>query len=105
MWVVRALLIFVISAVITACMTDAQPPPIGDSDGGIDNDGGVVDLAPCAKPNPGCGCGDAGAGAKVSCGNVYRYSGTYLTCSPGYITCGTNEVWGDCVGDSVFDGN
>jgi hypothetical protein len=103
-WVVRALLIFVVGAAIVACTTDAQPPPIGDSDGGPDYDSDVT-LAPCAKPNPGCGCADAGTGAKVFCGNVYRISGTHLDCSPGYITCGTNEVWGDCIGDSIFDGN
>ena len=49
----------------------------------------------------GCACEDAGA--SISCGQVHRVSGNYVSCSPGFITCGADGVWGDCLGDRVGD--
>ena len=86
---------------VWAC-SDAAPPIVGDSDGGPNNkeDGGNTD--PCASPAPGCGCQTAGD--EADCGTVYRISGNHVDCSPGHLTCGTDNKWSACVGASIYDG-
>jgi hypothetical protein len=55
----------------------------------------------CTTATTGCACDDAGA--EISCGQVHRVSGDYVSCSPGFITCGVDGVWGACLGDRVGD--
>ena len=88
------------SIVALAGCDDGTPPPLGDSDGGLESDG--TSKAPCSTPATGCPCAEAGA--QFYCGVVYRYSGTHVDCSPGYLTCQDDGGWGDCVGDTIFDG-
>jgi hypothetical protein len=98
--------VFASSALLTAWMAGCSaadlPPPIDDSDGGPKK-GDVSVVPPCSTPAPGCACGDAGA--QVSCGIIYRRVGSYISCSPGYYTCGSDGTWSDCEGPSIYDGN
>jgi hypothetical protein len=55
----------------------------------------------CTTDTTGCSCADAGA--TIACGQVHRVSGGYVSCSPGFITCGADGVWSDCLGDRVGD--
>jgi hypothetical protein len=97
---------FVASLAILGCAfaacSDGLPPPISDSDASPPPRVDSGPVAPCASPAPGCPCADAGA--QVSCGLVYRISGTHVDCSPGYLTCEVDGGWSDCVGASIYDG-
>jgi hypothetical protein len=85
-----------------ACSDNAVPPPIEDTDGGPIT-APDSSLPPCATPAPGCPCADAGA--QSYCGVIYRKSGTYVSCSPGYLTCQDDGGWSACEGPTVYDGN
>lgn len=82
---------------VTAC-SDRPPPPLGDNDSSTTDD---VVIVPCATPAPTCPCPEAGV--QESCGTVYHYSGSYVTCSKEYMTCGDDGTWGSCVGPQVFN--
>ena len=96
--------------VLVGC--SAAPPMIQDGDGGTspvergaeegDGGNGAVTRGACIDPAPGCPCQDVGS--EAYCGMVYRKSGTHVDCSPGYVTCEADGVWGACVGDSIWDG-
>jgi hypothetical protein len=91
------------SAWVVGCSDGAQPPIIGDGDGGgiiVQDDGGGI--VPCSEPQATCPCNDAGA--QVQCGTVYRVSGSHVDCSPAYLTCQEDGTWSSCVGPSVYDG-
>ncbi|MEO6599496.1 MAG: hypothetical protein ABIQ16_06455, partial [Polyangiaceae bacterium] len=63
---------------------DTRPPPNVDA---------------CETPNNGCSCDRPDE--VVDCGQVDRRSGDYVSCSIGKRTCGADDTWGDCVGDSI----
>ena len=96
----RALLLL---GLMAGCSDANTPPPISDSDGGPDKGADVNAPPPCSTPAEGCPCPDAGA--QYYCGVIYRVSGSYITCSPGYLTCEANGSWGPCEGPAVYDGN
>lgn len=74
------------------------PPNLGDNDASNGND---VEIAPCTQAAPGCPCPEAGV--QESCGTVYHYSGSYVTCAEEYMTCQDDSTWGSCVGPQVFN--
>ena len=90
------------------------PPLVDDNDGSVTTfDSSVTittkDASPtqlneagapiCASPDAGCACDEAGA--TLSCGQVHHTDGDYLSCSPGFITCGADGVWSACIGDQI----
>ncbi len=80
-----------------------MPPPVGDSDGGpVKDDDAMPTIVPCSTPAYSCPCTEIGA--KHDCGRVYRYSKGHVDCSEGYLTCQEDGTWGECVGDSIYDG-
>jgi hypothetical protein len=86
----------VLATVIAAC--SAPPPPIlGDQDSGGPGD---VYVPPCSVPAQGCPCEEAGV--QETCGTVYHYAGSYVTCAEEYITCQEDNTWGPCAGPLVF---
>jgi hypothetical protein len=84
----------------TACSDGAQPPPLGDYDGGGLPVGDVSAPPPCTSPAETCPCDDAGA--QYYCGIIYRVSGTHVDCSKGYLTCQSDGTWSACQGPSIY---
>lgn len=72
-------------------------PYMGTADGGDEKPPPNID--PCETPNKGCACETPDE--VVDCGQVERRSGDYVACSMGKRTCGADNTWGECVGDSV----
>ena len=72
-------------------------PFVGTGGGGDDLPPPVVDA--CETPNKGCACETPDE--VVDCGQVERRSGDYVSCTIGKRTCGTDNTWGDCVGDRI----
>ena len=60
------------------------PPPVGDA---------------CETPNKGCACDRPDE--VIDCGQVERRSGDYISCTIGQRTCGSDNTWGDCIGDRI----
>jgi hypothetical protein len=85
---------------VWAC-SDGQPPIVGDPDGGPNKEDGAIG-DPCAVPNAGCACKTQGE--EADCGTVYRISGNHVDCSPGHLTCGTDNKWSACIGAAIYDG-
>jgi len=93
----------VLGGTLTGCSDGAQPPPLGDHDGGGPSTGDVSAPPPCSTPAQNCPCDDAGA--QFSCGIIYRVSGTHVDCSQGYLTCQADGTWSACEGPSIFQGD
>jgi hypothetical protein len=75
----------------------APPPPIlGDPDSGAVD----VYVPPCESPAQGCPCPEAGV--QETCGTVYHFAGSYVTCAKEYLTCQDDGTWSACVGPQVF---
>ena len=102
------------SVLVDGCSGGGAEPFAGDDDApdasmgsAVPEDSGTATTssdagAPtCTTATPGCAC--ATTGASVACGQIHRVSGDYVSCSPGFITCGADGVWGDCLGDRVGD--
>lgn len=106
----------VLSALLAACAAvacgggadhaaGAGPPdvPVPTPDAGTptppEEDSGPPPLDCTVEATPGCPCETEGE--KVSCGDVVRRSGSYVSCSPGFVTCTPDLVWGDCIGDRI----
>ena len=68
------------------------------SDTGNTSSGSKVGSSACDTPTLGCPC--SSPGIAVSCGNVDRISGDYVSCSRGLETCQASGSWGACIGDA-----
>lgn len=90
-------------ALVSACASTNDHPPLVE--GGIGHDDGGPVVNPCAAGiEQGCPCGDAGVGATAEC-QADRYGANgYKSCEPGLRACGADGKWGVCVGASVWDG-
>lgn len=89
--------VFSFASIAVAACSDSLPPIIGESDASGNKD---VYVEPCSMPTAGCPCSEAGA--SEICGTEFHYSGSYVTCSKQYITCGDDGMWGPCKGAIVF---
>ncbi len=101
--VVGTIALGLMGGLTAACSDGVQPPPLGDYDGGLPNNGDVAAPPPCSTPAENCPCDDAGA--QYYCGIIYRVSGTHVDCSKGYLTCQDNGTWSACEGPSIYQGD
>lgn len=83
------------SVLLAGCGGGDDAPLVG---GGYTPPTGTPD--PCATAAPGCKCTDVG---KSTTCRATRVSGTYVSCSTGSMTCTAAGVWGECIGDRVWD--
>lgn len=74
---------------------------LGCSDRPQATDGTAVTTPENSCAGTGAGCPCEAPGLTVSCGKVERRSGTYVACSDGMQTCGSDGRWGDCIGDGI----
>jgi hypothetical protein len=97
------LLALALSALAAAACSsgDTRAPAIAagpsSPDAGSDSDGGN---SACSKAaTEGCPCADVGQTA--FCGWIFFHSGNYKACTHGTATCGSDLVWGKCVGSGA----
>ncbi|MGH7281710.1 MAG: hypothetical protein ACRELY_09325, partial [Polyangiaceae bacterium] len=82
-------------AALAACQKDRPNASDNTSIGSGSQAGGSA----CSTPTEGCPCDSPGI--QVSCGQVERRAGDYVSCSLGMEICGASAKWGACVGDGV----
>ncbi|MET0789937.1 MAG: PA14 domain-containing protein [Polyangiaceae bacterium] len=96
----RVALAFVVLLLSTACSHGGhESAPYLGSGGDDGNAMPPPNVDPCATPNKGCACETPDE--VVNCGQVERRSGDYVSCSMGQRTCGADNTWGACIGDTV----
>ena len=95
----RVALALIVLALSSACSHGGHETSPFVGTGGDGDEKPPPNVDPCDTPNKGCSCEKLDE--VVDCGQVERRSGDYVSCSMGKRTCGADNTWGDCIGDSV----
>jgi hypothetical protein len=95
----RVALTFVVLLLSSACSHGGHDSAPFVGTGGAGDELPPPNVDPCATPNKGCGCETPDE--VVDCGQVERRSGDYVSCTMGKRTCGADNTWGECIGDSI----
>ncbi len=109
-----SLLGLVVATLIAACAseddstidtpqgTTTTTAPDAGCDGACDADADAEPDSPpvstceaAAEPKTGCPCETPGE--QLYCGKVYVKFGEQTVCGPGYMTCDSNSLWGECI--------
>ncbi|HVW29132.1 MAG TPA: PA14 domain-containing protein [Polyangiaceae bacterium] len=81
---------------VTSCGNGGPGYANANNNGGPRGDGSTSES--CATPQSGCACDKEGE--STDCGQVYRKTADYVSCSMGKMTC-SHGAWGACVGDRI----